>query len=75
MKERIEGIRKDNTKPKNLVKTISESEAKFIQAEFQKDVLERDWTKLYEILNHLKKLSIHSFPTRRSSDLDRKSVV
>ena len=57
MKERIEGIRKDNTKPKNLVKTISESEAKFIQAEFQKDVLERDWTKLYEILNHLKKLS------------------
>ena len=57
MKERIEGIRKDTTKHKNLVKTISESEAKFIQAEFQKDVLERDWTKLYEILNHLKKLS------------------
>ena len=55
MKERIEGIRKDTTKHKNLVKTISESEAKFIQAEFQKDVLERDWTKLYEILNHLKK--------------------
>ena len=57
MKERIEGIRKDTTKHKNLLKTISESEAKFIQAEFQKDVLERDWTKLYEILNHLKKLS------------------
>jgi hypothetical protein len=38
-------------------KTISEADIEFIQKEFKKDVLNRDWSKLYEILNHLKTLS------------------
>ena len=61
MKARIEGTAKLKRKAKkssqNLKRQISENEAKFIQNEFQKDVLERDWTKVYEILSHLKNLS------------------
>lgn len=38
-------------------KMLSEADAEFIKKEFKKDVLERDWSKLYEILNHLKSLS------------------
>ena len=39
------------------VRLLSDTDALFIQKEFEKDVLERDWTRLYEILNHLKSLS------------------
>lgn len=36
---------------------LSEEDANFIQKEFQKEVLERDWSRLYSILSHLKSLS------------------
>ena len=44
-------------KSKANSKNISEKDVMFIQKEFQKDVLNRDWTRLYEILNHIKNLS------------------
>ena len=38
-------------------KQLSETDAEFIKDEFKKDIFERDWAKLYDILNHLKSLS------------------
>ena len=42
----------------NITKNkISAPNAEFIKKEMSKDVMERDWDKLYGILNHLKSLS------------------
>lgn len=38
-------------------KNISEKDVLFIQNEFKKHVLRRNWTKLYEIFNQVKNLS------------------
>ena len=41
----------------SVANQLSDSDINFIQKEFQKDVLEREWSRLYQILNQLKSLS------------------
>ena len=51
-----EGYHSDKFKQKS-VKKMSDKDALFIENEFKKDVLDRDWTKVHEILNHFKILN------------------
>ena len=41
----------------NYSKKISDKDAQFIEKEFQKDILDRDWSKVYDILNHIRTLN------------------
>lgn len=61
MREELSKINNDTPRTQkvnfNTTNQLSNADVKFIQKEFEKDVLERDWTRLYDILNHLKRLS------------------